>query len=206
VITELDHVAVGVPDLEAGTEWWERVSGVRAAPGGSHAGLGTHNALASLGGSLYLELIAVDPSQEVQSPARDWLAALDEPRPFSWCFGCDDAVATHEAIRAAGVEAAVFPLTRTKPAGDALTWHLVYPLHDLGPAIPYLIDWGNAESPAVGAPEGCRLVSATPVHPDPPAAQQTLGALGLEIPVARGPESGLRLRFETPKGPLDLIS
>jgi len=204
MITQLDHVVVGVPDLEAGIAWWTEQSGVGPAVGGPHEGLGTRNALASLGDSLYLEIMSVDPDQSATSPAREWLARLDRPRPFGWCFRCDDAETTHAALGAADVPAARIPMRRTRPDGEEIAWDLVLPAHDFGPVVPFLIDWGTTPSPARGAPTGCRLLAASPRHPDPEKVQALFDAMGLAERVEQGTRSGPLLRFETPRGQLTI--
>ena len=51
--------------LEQGADWCEKTLGVTPAPGGKHAGVGTHNRLLSIAGDgfaqAYLEIIALDP-------------------------------------------------------------------------------------------------------------------------------------------------
>ena len=74
----IDHLIYRAPDLVNAVAEVEERLGVRAQASGQHTGLGTHNALLTLGRQTYLEIIAPDPRQP-QPPA---------PRPF----GPDGAV------------------------------------------------------------------------------------------------------------------
>ena len=87
----MDHLVFPVPDLARGIEHLEHKTGVRACSGGQHPGRGTHNALLSLGGRQYLEIIAMDPMQ-AKAPGLLFplLKDLTQPRLISWAVAVDN--------------------------------------------------------------------------------------------------------------------
>src|SRR5262245_57632531 len=71
---DVDHVILGINDLERGMREFESRTGVKAQRGGEHPGRGTQNALVGLGKGHYLEILA--PAATAQ-PAAPRAAAVD---------------------------------------------------------------------------------------------------------------------------------
>src|SRR5262249_11443116 len=101
VPSNLDHILLGVSDLDHGIAWVEQHTGVRAGFGGVHPGRGTRNALLVLGPRRYLEIIAPDPQQAGQGLALQ-LKNMNEPRVFNWAVHTDDIATTAKKVAAAG--------------------------------------------------------------------------------------------------------
>jgi hypothetical protein len=132
---------------------------VPLVPGGQHPGWGTHNRLLQLGGGVYLELIAPDPSQPDPKAPRPFL--LDDaamrarlkrrPHLVHWLVRADDL---ERELRGLGyLPGPVTPMTR-----GALRWRITVPTGGR-PAgdglLPSVIRWDvpDAERPGARLPD-----------------------------------------------------
>ncbi len=203
--TRLDHILIGAPDLDSAIVWWEKLTGVDPTLGGAHEGHGTHNALVSLGEHVYLELLAPDLDQPPGSPLRDSLAALESPRPVGWCFSSDDLDQTQRNLSGGEIEWHPVPMSRVMPNGERVAWKLLIPASPQNPALPFVIDWEETPRPTE-LPEGCRLLKVLPTHPEPARLKALFVAMGLDTDVTEGPESGLELLIDTPRGEIRVSS
>ena len=157
----IDHLVLAVPSLDTGITHVEGLTAVAPVPGGAHPGVGTHNALLSLGAPTYLEVIAPDPDQP--GVARRGFG-LDEPpsapRLVAFAVGTSDLDATVTDLRAAGHAVAdPYTMTRRRPDGTELAWRLAMIGGRVGGAHPFLIEWSEGSSPADTNPLGGRFVA-----------------------------------------------
>ena len=141
MLTALDHVLLGINDLDRGVNWVEKLTGVPAVQGGAHPGRGTRNALLALGPACYLEIIAPDPQQH--SPT--WFSqilGLAEPRLITWAAHTPNIAALATGAKAAGI-AIDGPQdgARTRPDGKTLRWKSFRLKDDRGGLLPFFIEW-----------------------------------------------------------------
>src|SRR5690349_15249615 len=117
IITVVDHLLLGVSDLQHGIDWVEQRTGVRALIGGVHPGAGTRNALLSLGSAHYLEIIAPDPAQSTYNSRVD-IRSLTEPRLVNFAVATTDIDRTAAIARKAKYQAiGPDPGSRVLPTG-----------------------------------------------------------------------------------------
>jgi len=205
----LDHILLGAPELEAGIDFVEKRTGVRATFGGVHPGRGTQNALLALGERRYLEIIAPDPAQpDVKNPIAANLHSLSEPRLIGWAAHPGSVTAFAEKLRAAGVKFdGPTPGSRKRPDGQLLKWQIVSLADTASSLLPFFIEWGqDSVHPSVDAPKGCSLLSFTAETPDPQKLAATLKALNLDLPVEQAEKPRLHAIISGPQGSLDVHS
>ena len=136
----VDHVIVVVDDLEETARRYDQQFGLASVAGGRHAGLGTGNRIVPLGDD-YIELMAVvDPDEAAASPLGTWvqrrLVEVGEA-PAALCLRTDDIDAI--ARRIGGRQP--LPMSRTRPDGVELAWHLAGLDAAFAEGLPFFIQW-----------------------------------------------------------------
>jgi hypothetical protein len=138
-VLALDHVIVGVRNLDAAARRFNEQHGLASVAGGRHPGHGTGNRIVPLGSS-YIELMAVvDPEEAASSPLGSWLERRLVERgdaPLAICLRTDDLEA---AAQRTGREP--LAMSRTRPDGVELEWHLVALDAALTEGLPFFIQW-----------------------------------------------------------------
>ncbi|WP_307867839.1 VOC family protein [Umezawaea beigongshangensis] len=202
---ELDHLVLAGPHLPTLVADFERLTGVRPAPGGRHSGLGTANHLVGLGGAAYLELIGPDPDgDEPERPRPFGIDALTEATLVTWAIRpieFDERIAT---ARSGDYEpGSVRSMSRRTADGDLLRWRLTVPDDGHG-LVPFLIDWGSTPHPASGGLPEVALTSLSATHPSPSDVLRALDVLGADLEVVPGTRAGLRAVVHGLYGPVVL--
>ena len=203
----IDHLVLAVPSLSSGIVHVEGLTGVEPVPGGSHPGVGTHNALLSLGAPTYLEVIAPDPEQTgLQVRSFGLEDPPTAPRLVAFAVGCADLDATVAMLRAVGHEDVADPyaMTRRRPDGVELAWRLAMIGRRVGGAHPFLIAWDGGASPALDSPLGGRFVALRAGDPDAASSAELLSTLGVDVPVETADAEWLMATIETSAGPVTI--
>jgi hypothetical protein len=160
----LDHVVVGVRDLDAATADW-RALGLVATDGGRHPEGGTRNAIVRFPDRSFLELMAVTDPQIVARRSPSFLALLEQhpDGPISWALRVDDVEAARTGIEARGFR--VGPLrggVGERDSGKVARWRT---FHIDEPAFPFVLEYDappTAEPFTAGLP--LRGIAATIVQ------------------------------------------
>lgn len=202
LVLELDHILWAAADLADATAAFGRATGTTPAPGGSHAGFGTRNSLASLGEGLYLEVLALDPDQAVDASRAAEIAAITRPRLLTFAVRGEGIEAFSQAAADLGLQpSAPVAMTRKRADGVVLSWRCVY-IENLAfqNMVPFIIDWEGSEHPSLTTPRGCGLKSFSAIHPDPDSLRLIYERLSVDVPVLRGPVPGFHAVLGTPRG------
>lgn len=199
-----DHFVIGVSELSIGVDEFEGATGVRPSYGGAHPGLGTHNALVSLGQEAYLEVIAPQPGATVTAP---FLTAAmgSELTPAHWAVATNDLPWVQETLRAAGFAPGTpSPGGRETPDGQTIRWTTLF-LEEAPIGAPFFISWDNPEvHPSRTTPAGCSLDSFTVATDEPDTLAALFAAIGFDTPIVEADGWGMEIALGSPNGPFRL--
>jgi hypothetical protein len=201
----VDHLLWASADLDAAVHALEECTGVRAAYGGPHPELGTHNALARIGRRQFLEVLAPDPTLKAGPVARQ-LADLPTPVLLMWAASGVSAEATAARAEAAGYRAIVVPGHRPRPDGRIVRWTNVFVSgHGAGTLVPFFVEWHEGGHPADDAPEGLRLTSFVIETPRPESLSVVLASLDVDVTVCEGDQDRMVATLDCPRGRIELV-
>jgi hypothetical protein len=190
----IDHLVYACPDLTAAVDEIARLTGVRPEYGGQHTGLGTHNALLSLGDRTYLEVIAPDPAQPAAGTLPFGLDDLTAPALRAWAAAPEDLDKATRGARSEGFDYGdVVAGHRRTPGNGELSWRMTnYPHNGAVGVVPFLIDWGRSRHPAQTAPSGLLLTEFRILAPNPDEVFRQLHAASIDLPVDHADAPALR--------------
>ena len=144
--TQIDHIVIGVRDLDTATAQFEDRYGLTAIQGGRHPGWGTANRLVPLGAA-YLELVTVvDQAEASNSEFGRWVSTMIQGNSrFGWAVRTDDLDRTASRL---GLEVAEG--SRRSRSGQLLHWRIAGVAQAArDTSLPFFIEWG-ANTPLPG--------------------------------------------------------
>jgi hypothetical protein len=198
-LANVDHVILGIANLDQGIEEFERLTGVRPVYGGKHP-TGTHNALVALGGRTYLEILAPQPGSFPPAEFSE-LPLLKELTPVGWALTFQDVTRLQDGIAAAGLRVtAPIEGSRKTPQGAALQW-VMFDLQQRVDAAPFFITWrpGSAH-PSATSPGGCSVERWAVAGPENDVLDRLRSLIGPPVAIAIAPATALSLTLRCPKG------
>lgn len=181
---QIDHVVIGVRDLDHAAAEFDDRYGLTAIEGGRHPGWGTANRLVPLGAA-YLELVTVaDQAEAASSEFGRWVSAMmDGQSGWGWAVRTDNLDDT-----AARLALEVVAGSRLSRSGATLQWRIAGVAQAAQePWLPFFIQWGLD----------------TPLPGRAPAVHHA-GAVALEELVIEGDEERLHAWLGTTSLPLQV--
>ena len=204
----IDHLVFATNDLQQGVARIETLLGLSTSPGGSHPGMGTRNALLSLGPKCYLEIIGPDPDQtEFQGERIFGIDTIEQGQLVHWCIRRHGLSSFVQRMTQKGVEMSdVIPMSRVTAEGNRLNWELAFPKSfGEGCTLPFFIDWGSSPHPASECPPGGELKEFEICHPDATPINEQLKTFSIEPCAIEEPRPRYRAIIRSPRGEVGLF-
>ena len=206
--TIIDHLVIGAAELDEATKQIQSFIKAEFLAGGKHPLMATHNRLIKLQNSLYMEIIAADPSASLpRSPTRKnrWFS-LDSnatqkrlsraPQPLCWVVAVNNIEKT--SMHCGYNPGRIIEMTRGN-----FSWKITVSengdLPESG-VLPIFIEWPNGKHPTKTMPESnTSLEKLTLFHPHPSGIQHILSKLNINGPIKVNlGEPNLQFSLKTP--------
>jgi len=202
---DIDHVILGVSDLDRGIREFESSTGVTPKRGGEHPGRGTQNALVTLGKGRYLEILAPASSQ-APTAARESAVDHAQLTLVGWALSTRAMAVTVEQLRKAGFEVeGPMPGSRRAPDGALLAWQSAS-IDQLG-LTPFFIEWSKGTPhPSTTSPAGCSFIGIEVTHPSPQRLQSLFKAVGFSGTISTGQRAAMKVTLDCPRGRVEFKS
>ena len=198
---QIDHVILATNDLKSGMREFEKLTGVKPVFGGSHPNRDTQNAIASMSGGMYVEILA--PKDELDA-VPDFFKEFDELTFIGFAISTPDIEREERTVRALGLDTdGTQSGSRTTPDGSSLSWRLLL-INEPGSFMnPFFISWSDdSEHPSKVQSPQCELASLTLTTPNKEQIERIFAEGGAEIPGLAIVVGALELTIElkTPNG------
>jgi Glyoxalase-like domain len=207
-LLRLDHLTVIAPSLSEGVAHVRDCIGLDVPFGSRHEYMGTYNHRIQLGGSTYLEIVALEPDGFKPRRAR-WFGVDDEQRVRAdWAEGrrLRGWVANTETLgQVLSEHAGIFGDNVSLPP-EAPTFAFSIPADGTLPldgAAPSLIDHYGDSNYIASIPDlGATLISFSLEHPDPGDIARLYQSLMIDRPptIIHGPKVRYRAKIATQGG------
>lgn len=197
----IDHIAIGVPDLQEGVKAFEAMTGLKPQFGGNHANGVTGNYILSIGPCTYLEILG-RVADGILPAYASRLDTITGPEVFYYVLGTNNMQALSAKLEKLGIKHGdVGTSSRARPDGVVLNWRTIgIGSSQFGSLQPYVIDWLDSEHPAESSNGADDIFdSLTLMHPRASEINELFAKIGTQVRVKSGSES-MQLVLNTPKG------
>lgn len=201
---KIDHLVYCVRDLKEAIAQFENEFGISPAIGGRHIHKGTHNAIVNLGNNSYLEILAIDHSNESVKGDR-WMGIdlLEESKMTRWALKSIDLKSDVKAIQKINPDLCeISQGQRITPDGKTLKWSMSLPLSKPEvEIIPFFVDWSQSDVyPTDNLSQTCELINVEFSHPKPKEIIDCYEELDFGLDVLENDVVNFKASFIGPKG------
>ncbi len=205
----LDHVVLGVNDLDAGISAFRQLTGITAKKDGRDKQLGTHSAIVGLGEDMFLEIISPDPKAdpealdpELRTFVYDRIVRQEELTPFLWAVGTSNLERTSFFARRAGSRASdLMEGSRKRGWGRSQAWTWFRVIRPESRVMPIFIQWDNQKKrPQERAPQGCTLQAVHAETRNFKSLQALVATMQVDVDVAGAETESMTLTLDCPTG------